>query len=934
MAIAAIVVSHGDPERVAATLEAVDAQTVKPDLCIFVGSINPGILADHWLQVETPADTSNSALITAAIDALPFDFAQAPDAWLWVLTEDTVPEPAALGELVKIIEVAPSAAMIAPKLVRLDSPRIIEQMGLTLTKRWRVFSSVSTEFDQSQHDEVQDVLAVPVAAALLSAQKYLEHLGIRKQLTPLAGDYDLAMRFRLNGARVLMAPNARVRVASSSTRLVLNQQSNLALRKAQVELFSNYAPFALALLAGLFAPVIALIQSVWLLLVKRPERIGTELATGFWWFFTLPARLGQRSGISKAERSGLRQLMALFATREDISRAQRSKVEQPAARAELEAEFVQNKPKFVASAGLWIMVALAAVSYKFWPTDIAVTGGQLIPLGADLGHIFGRAGSAWQQLGLGMAAPSDPFNWVLLGLASITAWAPSLSIALIVFLAKPLAFAGAWRALNLATNKVGLLTLGALTYALWPALTVAQTQGRFGTLLALLLLPWFVFTIARVLELGSNQQRSVQTWTWVGLSSLLAAAISASAPSLAPLVALLILLLAIYRFKRIGYLIWIPIPLLVLWIPQATYLGVGLAQPLALLTDPGVPVASPKQPLWQLLLGSHASLAFGGYTIFGVGLVLAIGVFAVFTKRTFTALWLWVSGLASVVCAWLLTQVSFQADGAVAESTGRAWVNGSGYGLLGLAGLLFIYLAVIALDSGAGLWARVGKSVTWILVWVLAAQFTISTNQLVWSSGQQVPALVQAQTQANPQTRTLLLRSLPSYGNSQNYSATVITGDGIHLENLSNSYRYSLAKLTQQNPSYRQLSQLTANLISANGSDVNTGLKAAGINYILVLNQPGLNTSTTTADLAASLDTVQELESVGVTEYGRLWRVTQKITPVSVEGSSWSITKAVQVIVLALFALLALPTRRRAKRFGGNDDLAPENDLFEEEATV
>jgi GT2 family glycosyltransferase len=934
MAIAAIVVSHSDPERVAATLEAVDAQTVKPDLCIVVGSFTPGTLADHWLQVSTPAGNSNSALITAAIDALPFGFAQAPDAWIWVLTEDTIPEPAALGELVKIIEVAPSAAMIAPKLVRLDSPRIIEQMGLTLTKRWRVFSSVSTEFDQSQHDEVQDVLAVPVAAALLSAQKYLEHLGIRKQLTPLAGDYDLAMRFRLNGARVLMAPNARVRVASSATQLVLAQQSNLELRKAQVELFSNYAPFTLALILGLFAPAIALIQSVWLLLVKRPERIVTELATGFWWFFTLPARLGQRSGISSAERSGVRQLRALFASREDISRAQRSKVEQPAARAELEAAFAQNKPKFVASAGLWIMVALAAVSYKFWPTDIAVTGGQLLPLGADLGHIFGRAGSAWQQLGLGMAAPSDPFNWVLLGLASITAWAPSLSIALLVFLAKPLAFAGAWRALNLATNKVGLLTLGALAYALWPALTVAQTQGRFGTLLALLLLPWFVFTIARVLELGSNQQRSVQTWTWVGLSSLLAAAISASAPSLAPLVALFILLLAIYRFKRIGYLIWIPIPLLVLWIPQATYLGVGLAQPLALLTDPGVPVASAKQPLWQLLLGSHASLVFGGYTIFGVGLVLAIGLFAVFTKRTFTALWLWVAALASVVCAWLLTQVSFQADGAVAESTGRAWVNGSGYALLGLAGLLFIYLAVIALDSGAGLWSRVGKSVTWILVWVLAAQFAISANQLTWSNGQQVPALVQAQTQSNPQTRTLLLRSLPSYGNSQNYSATVITGDGIHLENLSNSYRYSLAKLTEQNPAYRQLSQLTANLISANGSDVNTGLKAAGINYILVLNQPGLNTSTTTADLAASLDTVQELESVGVTEYGRLWRVTQKITPVSVEGSSWSITKTVQVIVLALFALLALPTRRRAKRFGGNDELAPESDLFEQEATV
>ena len=940
MAIAAIVVSHNDPERVAATLEAVDAQTVKPDLYIVVGSFVPGTLDEHWLQVPNPQGKAthnrhgSADLISAAIDALPFGFAQNSDAWLWVLTQDTVPETTALAELVNIIEVAPSAAMIAPKLVRQDSPRIIEQMGLTLTKRWTVFSSVSTEFDQSQHDDIEDVLAAPSAASLLSAQKYLELLGIRRQLTPLAGDYDLAMRFRLSGSRVLMAPRSRVRVASQATDLVLAQQSKLALRKAQIELFSNYSNLGLALILGILAPLLAILQAFWLLLVKRPERIITELAAGFWWFFTLPARLGQRKGIDPAARSGVRQLRALFASREDINRAQRSKVEQPAARAELEAEYAMQKPRFVASGGLWLMALLAAFSWRYWPTDVAVSGGQLLPLGSSLGHIFSRAGSAWQPLGLGLAAPSDPFGWVLLALAAVTAWAPSLSVALVLLLAKSLAFAGAWRALNLATAKRSLLTLGALAYAFWPALTVAQAQGRFGTLLALLLLPWFVFTIARVLELGANQQRSVQTWTWVGLTALLAAAVSASAPSLTPLVALLILLLSIYRFKRIGYLIWIPIPLLVLWLPQATFLGVGLAHPLALLTDPGVPISSPKQPVWQFLLGSHTNMPFGGYSIFAIGLVLGVGFFAVFTKRSYTALWLWVAALASVASAWLLTQVAFQADGAVAEPMGRAWVNGSGYALLGLAGLLFIYLAVIALDSSSGLWSRVGKTVTWVLSFALIAQFVIAPTALVWSNGQQVPALVQAQSQTNAQTRTLLLRSLPSFGQNQNYSATVITADGIHLENLSNSYRYSLANLTANNPSYQSLSQLTANLISANGSDVNTGLKAAGINYILVLNQPGLNTSTSTADLAASLDTVRELESVGVTEYGRLWRVTQDIQPVSVEGSSWSITKLVQVFVLAIFAMLALPTRRRPKRANGNDDLSPDGDLFETEANA
>lgn len=934
MAIAAIVVNHSDSERVAATLAAVDAQTTKPDICIFVATAAPESLPAHWLLVQIPSGSENSAPISAAIDALPSGFTQDPDAWLWVLTEDTVPEPEALAELVKIIEVAPSAAMIAPKLVRQESPRVIEQMGLTLTRRWRLFSSVSTEFDQSQHDEIQDVLAAPVAAGLLNAQKYLEHLGIRQDLSPLAGDYDMAMRFRLNGARVLLSPSARVRVPSQGSQLVLAQQAPLTLRKAQIELFSIYSPLWLAVVLGILAPLGSVLQTVWLMLVKRPERIGTELVAGFWWFFTLVARLKPRSGVIKAERAVVSQLKALYASREDISRSQRSKVEQPAAKAELEAESLAARPGFVASGGLWIMALLAALSFRFWPTDVAVSGGQLLPLGNSLGHIFARAGSAWQPLGLGTAAPSDPFNWVLLATSSITAWAPSLSIALLIFLAKALAFAGAWRALNLATNRVWLLTLGGLTYALWPALSVAQTQGRFGTLLALLLLPWFVFTVARVLELGSHQQRSVQTWTWVGLSSLLAAAISASAPSLTLLVGLFILLLAIYRFKRIGYIVWIPIPLIVLWIPQAVFLGFGLENPLALLTDPGVPIASAKQTMWQFLLGSHTNLAFGGYSIFAIGLVLAIGLFAVFTKRTFTALWLWVAAVLAVASAWLLTQLSFQADGAVAEPTGRAWVNGSGYPLLGLAGLLFIYLAVIALDSGAGLWNRVGRLVSWALVIVLSAQFAVSSTELTWTNGQLVPALVQAQTESNPQTRTLLLRSLPSFGSSQNYSATVITGDGIHLENLSNSYRYALARLTDQNPSYHKLSQLTANLISANGSDVNTGLKEAGINFILVLNQPGLNTSTSTADLAASLDTVKELESVGLTDYGRLWRVTQKISPVSVEGSSWSLTKAVQVIVLTLFALLALPTRRRIKSFDSNDGLEPESDLFEAEANA
>ena len=69
-----------------------------------------------------------------------------------------------------------------------------------------MFSSVSAEFDQSQHDETEDVLAVATTGALINASRYLSVLGLRQNLSALAADYDLAMRLRLAGFRVLLAP--------------------------------------------------------------------------------------------------------------------------------------------------------------------------------------------------------------------------------------------------------------------------------------------------------------------------------------------------------------------------------------------------------------------------------------------------------------------------------------------------------------------------------------------------------------------------------------------------------------------------------------------------------------------------------------------------------------------------------------------------------
>ena len=118
----------------------------------------------------------------------------------------------------------------------------------------------------------------------------------------------------------------------------------------------------------------------------------------------------------------------------------------------------------------------------YWPKAEGLIGGAALPLGQSLQHLFARAGASWQFSGFGIAAPSDPFGWVLFALGSLTFWAPSLAVTLLIFLAKPLAYAAAWRLLSLVSKRPAVLALGAMAYALWPALSVAQQQARIGTL--------------------------------------------------------------------------------------------------------------------------------------------------------------------------------------------------------------------------------------------------------------------------------------------------------------------------------------------------------------------------------------------------------------------------------------------------------------------
>jgi hypothetical protein len=828
--------------------------------------------------------------------------------WLWFLSADSIPQPDSLNQLLQVVEKAPSAGWVVPKVFKDASvSRELASFGQTVNRVWSPVALAEHHLDQAQYDDREELLAANRLGSIIRYDAYRDAGGFLRGTTALAADYRLAISIRLSGLRVVGAPQSKLNLSGAALPHSVSDSSPLTLLKTQIQLATAYLAWPISLLLGILAPIGAVILSLWHLVRKAPERIGATLVAGFWWFFLTPALVAKRHRFTSGSKAALAGLGSLFATSEDVQRTQVSRVDQPAAIAEANIDSTDDAPRFAASGGIWFMLALAAVSYKFWPTNLAAVGGTLLPVGSSLKAIFSAAGASWQHLGFGFAAPSDPVNWVYFVLAAATFWAPNLGISLAVFLAKPLAFAAAWRLLSLTTKKRSLIAIGALTYAFWPALSTAQLQGRFGTIVAAVLLPIFVFALARILRFGASERRSIQTWTWVGLGGLVAAAISAGAPSLTPLVAALILFLAIYRFKRIGYLIWLPLPLLVLWLPLAVNLVVGQLHPLALLTEPGVPVASSQQPLWLLALGGAGLGPFSGFSSFLLAAPVAVGLLGVFGRRSWNSLWLWLAFLSSVAGAWLFNGLVFVQHSLVARVAPERESAGSPLALLSLAGLILAVMVVLSLETASRSWRRIGAGISAVVAAALAAQFALASTPVHFTDGFTMPALVVAQAESNSQTRTLVINPLVSTSSLQMVSATLVQGEGINLSNLSTAYLTALPRLVEQDPRYQHLSDVAANLVAANGSNLRASLQKYKIDYVLVPN------GGSAAATGASLDTVAELESVGTTSFGRLWRVVNSGFETHSSGWEWSVTKQVQTAVFALFALLAIPSRRRTR---------------------
>lgn len=916
----AIVVAHSGEkprEQLFRTLEALRRQTVPPDAVtlVVVGSANDIRRSEELGPpvegvIEARSGTSFAEAIALARPRV------MPGSAVWLLAHDTVPERSALAVLAGALERSPSAAIAAPKLVRHDDDREIVSLGVSMTRFGRAIELAADELDQGQHDATEDALAADVRGMLIRGAAP----AVLRPDPALGGadeGLDLGVRARLGGARVVLAPGARVAVRPDGPAALPRgiAARAWATRRAQLHRRLVYAPAAAVPFHWLSLLPLALWRSVTHLIGKRPGEVAPEWGTALAAMLNLGALSRSRAALRSFHNSSWASVAPLRISRAELhQRLDDGHGTERGAVSEL---------NFFSGGGAWTVLAALVVSIASffsllaWP---AIGGGALLPLRQTVGALWADAGWGLRDVGLGLVGPADPFAAVIALIGSLWPATPSFALVLLWLGALPLAVLGGWFAATRVTDRAGLRTLGGVLWALAPTFLTALAQGRPAPVILHLVLPW-VFHAAVVAH---------RSWGAAGAASLLTAVALACAPSLAPafvlLWALAIVLMALRgRLRGAVRLLWLVIPSLVMFLPLI-YWQVRHGDAWALLADPGALIRTAQ-------VGADAA---------GRGLI-ASGF-----PSADRAGWEWLVGEA--IAPWAALLLAPIALLALCSALSPRWRAGFALLLTALAGMATALLAigvVVAFVHGAGvqIWPGSGLSLAWLGV-VGAALVTLDTvvafeplragaalvagaavvvcavpgllalrtdhSALERSTGSTLPALVAAEASGDAPLGTLILTPQ----NDGSLSMELVWGPSASLG------AQSTLLSTATEPRARDLANTAVDMLSARDFDASAELADAGVSFVLLSQTTAERDRARTLREAAitAVDRRPGFVKAGETARGMLWSVQGDIAERAALSDGQQaisrITVTVQVVIVVAALLLSIPTRasRRAAR--------------------
>ncbi|HEX5331030.1 MAG TPA: glycosyltransferase [Cellulomonas sp.] len=557
-AVTAVVVTHGVSRYLATTLAALAAQTRAPGrvLVVDVGSEQDagvsraagdafaaqppdsssdghGVRAPEVLAVHAPgARTFGDAVQRALAGLTSHVQTAAGQPWLWLLHDDSAPEPSALAELLRAVEKAPSVAIAGVKQrTWTDPPRLLE-VGVRTSRSGRRMTGIEdAEVDQGQHDGRDDVLGVGIAGALVRRDVWDALGGTDPALGTFGDGLDLSRRARLAGHRVVVVPSAAVRHAQAGYHGLRDapvadvevdadsdgvpdsadpRRSFAARRRSLVHQRLTSVPLPLMPVVAVLAVVVGAIRSLVRVTTKEPALAVTELGAPFVALSRLGAIARSRTRARATRRLPRRALRPLQATWRDVwsewrdrrlARAEARKVGQAPSELEMgELAALASRRRVGLASLAAVLVGATALALGQLISGVAggasLIGPALVPSAARLAGLWTAATSGWVSGGLGAPGPADA---LLLALVPGTAvlGSSSAAVASLLLGAVVLAGVGAWFAAGAATRSVGVRAWAGIAWAAAPALLLGLGDGRIGAVLVHVMLPWVVLGLAR-----------------------------------------------------------------------------------------------------------------------------------------------------------------------------------------------------------------------------------------------------------------------------------------------------------------------------------------------------------------------------------------------------------------------------------------------------
>lgn len=570
--------------------------------------------------------------------------------WIWILHDDSVPEPAALSNLIEATRRSSGVGIVGPKLVRADDPRRLVSVGHRITRGGRdVDAPIARELDQGQHDQRVDILGVPLPGLLVRSDVLHAVGGIDKAFGDGAEGLDLSWRSHLAGHRVVVATDAVVRQGSNG-----HPAATLTTRRRTRQMALARGSWWAAPWRALGILITSVLAGVGLLLVKRPTEAAAEFAdTGA---VLAPGRgTGARWRFRGRKRVRRRDLSSLFApvssawhgTTDTVHGALTDRGERRGAAAletgpvSEDAESLESAPSRFRSLWSWplvlaVLMAIGAALVRWRDLLPAlsggghgVTGGEVHTISGGWSQVWHSWADPWTGSGLGSAAdpapwllPMSGFTWVVEQLPWVdgTRSPAAVTLTWMLFAAIPLSVVAAYLAAGVGVRTRWVRALIGLIWAGMAPLSAGVDEGRLGPVFAHAALPLIV---AGVVVAGSRRH-GVQRTTATFATVLLTALVGLFAPAVLLLTSLAGLLVLLFGpgWGRLRGLLLVVLP----WLLTGPWLREVVADPRVVLGGAGTTLAAgPDTPTWQTLL-LHAGGALSPTMWWTVPLlILAVG---------------------------------------------------------------------------------------------------------------------------------------------------------------------------------------------------------------------------------------------------------------------------------------------------------------------